>query len=206
MEDLYIPNCCIHNQLPALLKKHQGRMTMFYSQGDWGINKLWYSISHMVSSTRQTTDGQLEPTGGKIRMMLVVPSLDMNIMQTVAEYYNRGWFDTLTLISYSTTMQPDALMQYKQSIGNALHLIIGRKEAQRQSFWLRWDDITYNALLVAGPIYGRDTNNPFGQYTAAYHPQLDNNLFNEKGHDLVEMVTRPWNHIAKVAEMRKVKS
>ena len=203
MEDLYIPNCCIHNQLPALLKKHEGRMTMFYSQGDWGINKLWYSISHMVSNTRQTHDGGIKQTGGKIRMMLVVPSLDANIMQQVAEYYNRGWFDTLTLVCFSTTMQPDALMQYKQSIGNALRLIIGRKEAQRQSFWLRYDDQTYNALLVTGPIYGRDSNNPFGQYTAAYHKQLDYGGENPFGRDLVEMVVRPWEHIAKVSEMRR---
>lgn len=203
MEDLYIPNCCIAKQLPALLRQHEGRMAVFYSQGDWGITKLWSAVSHLVSNTVQTTEGTLKPTGGKIEVLLVVATLDDKISEIVTEYLRRGWYSHLMLVCYSTVLQPDTLQSYIEQWGGSVTLITGRREAQRQSLWLRYDDVTYSSLLITGPIYSKDQNNPFGQYTATFFDQPADGYFSEGGKQLVEMTTRAWLHISNFVRARR---
>lgn len=45
---MIIEPCCISNQLPALLQEKPD--VVFYSNGDWGIEKLMFSIDCMVDS------------------------------------------------------------------------------------------------------------------------------------------------------------
>lgn len=201
-KEIYIKTCCIQNHLPPLLRSHEGGTAVFYSQGDWGIQKLWDAVSHMVSNTAQD-DGRISTTGGKRRILLVVPTLERHLMDIIADYHRRGWFDHLMLVCYSTTMRPSALQQYIDAIGNSLRLIIGQRCAQRQSMWMRWDDATYNALAVFGPMHTRDNGNaPFAQYVATFHDRLPldkdgNQPVNERGRQMVSDVMQFWDYIDK---------
>lgn len=199
-EEIYIKPCCIQNQLPQLLRKRAGRLTCFYSQGDWGIQKLWDAVSHMVSNVAQD-EGRVTTTGGKRRILLVVPILDRHLLELVCDNHRRGWFDHLLLVCHTTVLRPDVLQRYMEELGDNARIIVGQRCAQRQSLWMRWDDATYNALAVFGPIFSHDSGNaPFAQYTAAFHDRLPkdkdgNQPVNEHGRVMVKDVMQFWNYI-----------
>lgn len=201
-QELYIKPCCIQNQLPALLRSHEGRTAVFYSQGDWGVQKLWDAVSHMVSNVAQT-DGKVSTTGGKRRVLLVVPVIERHLMQIIADYHRRGWFDHLMLVCHTTTMLPSALLQYIDAMGGQLRIIIGQRCAQHQSCWMRWDDATYNALYISGPMNTRDSGNPpFAAYTASFHDRLTlaadgTQPINPHGQQLVQDVMQFWTYLDK---------
>ena len=201
-QELYIKPCCIHNQLPPLLRAREGCTAAFYSQGDWGVQKLWDAVSHMVSNTVQD-GGEVKNTGGKIRMLLVVPTIERHLLEVIADYHRRGWFDHLMLVCHNTTMRPSQLVQYIDALDNSLRIIIGQRCAQHQSCWMRWDEATSNVLYIAGPMHTFPSGNaPFAAYTAAFHDRLPLTTdgiqpVNEKGSQLIADVMQFWNNLDK---------
>lgn len=151
-------------------------MVVFYSQGDWSIERLWNAISHMVSNVTQSSnpDQSVMHTGGAVRMLLVLPCLDRHVMETILHYKQHAWFDSLTVICHTSSLTIEQHKDYDKQLSSispevkvTIHL--GKKAAAQQSLWLRWDDKTMQTLLVTGPMFTTKIGNPtFATYTATF--------------------------------------
>jgi len=89
---MYIEPCCIHNQLPALLKEHP--LSFFQSSGDWDVAKLMTAVAYL-------TDGQ--------DLLLCIPEIDIDLCRTFETWFSRGWLHDLQLITQKN--QADLLKQ-----------------------------------------------------------------------------------------------
>lgn len=207
-KELYIPPCCIDKKLPKLLRDNMGHMVPFYSQGDWSVERLWDATSHMVSNVVQSSDPAhaIEHTGGKVRMLLILPCLDRHIMETILRYKQHHWFDRLTIICHTSSLTVAQHKDYECQLSSiapeslvSVHL--GKRAAAQQSMWLRWDDKTLQTLFVSGPMFTTKIGNPtFAAYTASFidasHKQDgDDSSSLTPRSTLVSMVTDVWRDI-----------
>ena len=202
-KELYIKQCCIDKKLPVLLRENVGRMVTFYSQGEWGIDRLWNAVSHMVSNTMQSNDPMhpIEHTGGKIHMLLILPTLDKHVFDTVLRYKQHGWFDKLTIICCSVRLTLKQYIDYDSSLNatnpNAIvNIFAGKSAANYQSLWLRWDDKTLQTLFVSGPMFTTKVGNPpFAPYTATYLDKVKESEGEAYNASLLSQITDVWRDI-----------
>lgn len=206
-KELYIPPCCIDKKLPKLLRDHQSQMVVFYSQGDWNVERLWNAVSHMVSNVTQSSnpDQAVTHTGGAVHMLLVLPCLDRHIMETILHYKQHAWFDRLTVICHTSSLNLDQHQDYAKQLSSispdvkvSIHL--GKKAASQQSLWLRWDDKTMQTLLVSGPMFTTKIGNPpFATYTATFldgqQAAADTTSLSPLPSSILTQVTDVWRDI-----------
>ena len=182
-KELYIKSCCIDKKLPKMLRENEGRLITFYSQGEWHVEKLWDAVSHMVSNVIQSTDPEVPVahTGGRIHMLLVLPTLDAHILETILRYRKRGWFSHLTVICHNTSLSFKQISSYQEALSDAsseatVNIVLGKRAAAQQNLWLRWDDKTLQTLFVSGPMFTTKYGNPpFATYTATFLDSVSSN-------------------------------
>lgn len=203
-KELYIKPCCIDKKLPNLLRDNEGSMITFYSQGEWGIDRLWDAVSHLVSNVVQSTNPEqsITHTGGKVHMLLVLPCIDRHVMETVLRYKQHGWFNKITVICHTSSLNMRQMAEYDNLLKTdfpegAVNIVIGKKAAAQQSLWLRWDDKTLQTLFVSGPMFTTKIGNPpFATYTATFLDSVsskENNSSLLTPHSsLISMITEVW--------------
>lgn len=206
-QELYIKQCCIDKKLPKMLRENEGRMITFYSQGEWHVGKLWDAVSHMVSNVIQSNDPEkpIVNTGGKVHMLLVLPTLDRPIMETILRYKKHLWFNKLTVVCHTSSLTMKQIVEYDQQLASitpeaAVTVVIGKRAAAQQSLWFRWDDKTKQSLLVSGPMFTTKVGNPpFATYTATFidgqKESADNSSLITPHSSLICMTTDIWRDI-----------
>lgn len=152
--ELYIPPCCIHKQLPGLIRQG-GAFSVFYSHGDWGLPKLTYAVESLVPSQGQS-----------VTTILVMPDATLATVRYIARELNMGWSCAIILV---TASDQTAFLRKNISPGHLPHLTYcpKRPAANSSNLWIRRSDESH--LLITGPIRPED-NNPAhaSQYTASY--------------------------------------
>ena len=136
MDELYIPPCCIDRKLPPIVRAG-GPCSFFYSQGDWGVAKLWGALASLVSGT-----------DGNTLCVLVIDDVDEFLLRIIANYMDRRWIRAMVLITSTdrTSMVKDGLSGCLDSIfycGN-------RDEAKHSNLWIRSNGKL--SLAVVGPL------------------------------------------------------
>ena len=198
-KELYMPPCCIKKKLPPLMREHEGSMVQFYSQGDWGIGRLWEAACHLVSCTEVTADKTVRHVDGKVRMLLVLPNIDYNVLNVVSEYRAKHWADYITVIAHTTTLHPEKFAEMTREIKEQVTFRFGLRAASLSPLWLRYEDQSYNALLVTGPMFPTDKLNPtFATYSATFFDRKKDGTPNEHGRQLVEMTTAVWEEMTRL--------
>lgn len=174
-------------------------MVQFYSQGDWGIGKLWAAVSSLVSNTTVDAENHIHHTEGLVRNLLIVPNLDYNVLNVANEYILKHWADHITVIAHTTTIQPDKFAELTHFVADRLTLRIGLRAASLSPLWLRYEDHSYNALLITGPMFPTDKLNPtFAAYSATFFDRKKDGTVNEPGRTLVEMTTAVWEEMTRL--------
>ena len=140
--ELYIPPCCIHKQLPDLIRQG-GAYSVFYSQGDWGLPKLTYAVESMVSSQGQS-----------VTTILVIPDATLTTARYIEKELNMGWSRAIILV---TATDQTELLRQNISAEHLPHLTYcpGRKEAETSNLWIRHTATSH--LLITGSIHPEDT-------------------------------------------------
>ena len=152
--ELYIPPCCIHKQLPDLIRQG-GAFSVFYSQGDWGLPKLTYAVESMVPSQWQS-----------VTTILVMPDATLTTARYIERELNMGWSRAIILV---TATDQTELLRQNISAEHLPHLTYcpGRKEAETCNLWLRHTPTAH--LLITGPITPEDSGpRHVCAYTAHY--------------------------------------
>lgn len=140
--ELYIPPCCIHKQLPDLIRQG-GAYSVFYSQGDWGLPKLTYAVESMVSSQ-----------GTSVTTILVMPDATLTTARYIEKELNMGWSSAIILV---TATDQTEFLQKNVSADLLPHLVYcpKRKEAESSNLWIRRSDESH--LMITGPIMPEDS-------------------------------------------------
>lgn len=79
---MYIEPCCIDRQLPELLRSG---VPFFQTSGDVTFDKFLSSVSSLA--------------GSEFSLILIVPEVDVKILQILNHYFNRGWLSSLLLLT-----------------------------------------------------------------------------------------------------------
>lgn len=148
-DELYMPPCCIDLKLPPLIKSG-GDCTFFYSQGDWGLQKLWTAASLLV--------------GGAAFTFLAVETLDVYAVRFIRTYLERGWIRAIAIV---TADQCHDIV--KAELGMYLDRVwyCGKQPMSAYSnLWIRASDT--ESLVISGPIsHSEGVGHPCA-YTASY--------------------------------------
>lgn len=165
--ELYIPPCCIHKQLPDLIRQG-GAYSVFYSQGDWGLPKLTYAVESMVSSQGQS-----------VTTILVMPDATLTTARYIEKELNMGWSSAIILV---TATDQTELLRKNISAEHLPHITYcpGRKEAESNNLWIRMSDESH--LMIIGPIQPEDSGprrvcTYTSNYAQSYSPAKANAAF-----------------------------
>ena len=172
MDELYIPPCCIDRKLPPIVRAG-GPCSFFYSQGDWGVAKLWGALASLVSGT-----------DGNTLCVLVIDDVDEFLLRLIAKYIDRQWLRALILITST-----DRLQMVKDGLQGRIDNICycgNRTEAKHSNLWIRTDGKL--SLAVVGPLDKGNGNNHFCSYTASLSQNFDRMV----------ALFRPWRSIVRL--------
>lgn len=155
--DLYIPPCCIHKQLPALIRQG-GAFSVFYSQGDWGLPKLNFAVENMVSSC-----------GVHVSTILVMPDATLETARFIEQDLRMRWSEVIILVTASDqtellrkNISPEYLTRFTYCPS--------RPAAETSNLWIRRSDESH--LMIIGPIFPTDGGHTrVCSYTANYSEQ-----------------------------------
>lgn len=172
MDELYIPPCCIDRKLPPVVRAG-GPCSFFYSQGDWGVAKLWGALASLVSGAE-----------GNALCVLVIDDVDEFLLRIMANYMDRRWIRALILVTSTDRLQMvrDVLPGYLDSIcycGN-------RTEAMHSNLWIRTNGKL--SLAVVGPLDKGGGSKHFCSYTASLSPNFDRMV----------ALFRPWRSMVRL--------
>ena len=159
MTELYIPPCCISIHLPPLIRDG-GLHATFYSQGDWGLQKLWDSVSMLVDGGRDT-----------IFNALIVDDVDVFTLRYIRTYFERGWMTAMLLIT--STDRTDIVRTELSDYLDQVQYVPSRTEALHGNLWVRSNG--RHTLTILGPIPTSDEGNGhFCAYSSCYEfPSVD---------------------------------
>lgn len=149
--ELYIPPCCIDKKLPPLIK-NGGSCTFFYSQGDWGLAKLWNAVSCLVESSQFT--------------FLSVEMLDVEILRFIRNYLDKGWIRGIAIVTSKdcTDIVKDELSGLLDRVWYAPNV----SAATHSNVWIRTSGT--RSLVVSGPLSIKELGSGhFSAYSAHYH-------------------------------------
>ena len=76
-----IEPCCIQSQLPRLME--EAKQGVFFSNGDWGVEKLMSAVSYLVDECAT--------------VVLLMPSVDVFFCRTLVKWLSRNWMDCVIL-------------------------------------------------------------------------------------------------------------
>ena len=132
-DELYMPPCCIDRKLPPLIKSG-GACSFFYSQGDWGLQKLWNAASSLVPNTSFS--------------FLAVETLDVYALRFIRTYFERGWIRAIAIV---TADQCHDIIKTELSKYLDRVWYCGRqKMAAYSNLWIRTSHT--EALVISGPL------------------------------------------------------
>lgn len=171
MEELYIPPCCIDRKLPPVIQS--GACAYFYSMGDWGLQKLWNAVSHLVP--------------GQPFTLLAIPALDVYTLRFIKEYFDHGWLGGIALITASdnTDIVKGELSHYIDKVWYAPSL----ESAQEAQLWIRSSNLT--TMVVSGPITHHDKHEG-GHKFCSYTSSLTNNT------NIAQRAFQPWRSMLRL--------
>lgn len=159
---LYIEPCCIQNQLPAILRE-SGSYGMFYSQGDWGVPKLWNAVSSLVSS--QDAD---------VVTVIVMPDINLNFVRIIEREFRMGWSKAVMLVTASdctSLLEANLSPEHLDCITYAPR----QYAANKCNLWIRWSQRA--ALTICGPLTHTDDGPKcYCQYTSHYEDPANDEL------------------------------
>lgn len=151
---LYIEPCCIQNQLPSLIRA-AGSYGMFYSQGDWGVPKLWNAVESLVPS--QEAD---------VVTVLVLPDINLPLVRLIERELRMGWSKAFMLVTASDCT---ALLEANLSPEHLDSITYAPRQyaANKCNLWIRWS--SWATLMVSGPLTPSDDGPKcYCQYTSHY--------------------------------------
>ena len=151
---LYIEPCCIQNQLPGVIRE-SGSFGMFYSQGDWGVPKLWNAVESLVPS--QEAD---------VVTVLVLPDLNLPFVRLIERELRMGWSKAFMLV---TATDCTALLEANLSAEYLNRITYAPRQyaANKCNLWIRWSNRA--ALMVSGPLTADDAGPKcYCQYTSHF--------------------------------------
>lgn len=172
MDELYIPPCCIDRKLPPIVRAG-GPCSFFYSQGDWGVAKLWGALASLVSGT-----------DGNTLCVLVIDDVDEFLLRIIANYMDRRWIRAMVLITST-----DRTSMVKAGLSGCLDSICycgNRDEAKHSNLWIRSNGKL--SLAVVGPLDKGSGNKHFCSYTASLSQNFDRMV----------ALFRPWRSIVRL--------
>jgi len=145
---MIIEPCCISNQLPALLKESPD--TIFYSNGDWGVEKLMYSVDCMVDSPSVE--------------ILLCPSIDVSLCRYLRKSLQKKWIKGIFVC---TTEDCTELFSGELGKYNDKALYIHRSNLEAQLY------VRYNAdqmIAISGPmlLHGTAEHGKFCMYHGVF--------------------------------------
>lgn len=80
----YIEPCCANRQLPKLLREHENKILTFQTSGDVTVMKLMDAIGYMAGDTHE--------------MILMMPTVDVQVLRHLRWFVSRGWTTKATLL------------------------------------------------------------------------------------------------------------
>ena len=83
---MWVQPCCIHNELPKLLREAKGGFCFFQTNGDCTLSKVLNAVSSMVGN-----DGHV--------MVLTVSEVDVMMLRTLEQYLRREWSKAVLLLT-----------------------------------------------------------------------------------------------------------
>lgn len=83
---MWVQPCCIHNELPKLLREAKGGFCFFQTNGDCTLSKVLNAVSSMVGN-----DGHV--------MVLTVGEVDVMMLRTLEQYLRREWSKAVLLLT-----------------------------------------------------------------------------------------------------------
>lgn len=136
---MMIEPCCIQNQLPALMRgQAQG---CFYSNGDWGAQKLMWATAWLVEGTATT--------------ILLMPAVDVFFCRYLRQCLQRDWTKAIVLCTKEdcTELVVNELANYQSRV-----FYTHRKNLCVQGYY-RYS--SYGRMAICGPL---DEPRQFCQY------------------------------------------
>ena len=79
---MYIQPCCIHRELPMLMRGQH--YSYFQSNGDWTLQDLMKAISCLVP---------------ECEAVICMPTVDVYLLRQLRTYLAKGWYTHLTLLT-----------------------------------------------------------------------------------------------------------
>ncbi|MBR1377969.1 MAG: hypothetical protein IJ557_02440 [Bacteroidaceae bacterium] len=137
-----IEPCCIQNQLPRLLN-HYGS-GYFYSNGDWGTQKLLFSVSMLIPDPAVT--------------VLLMPSVDVGFCRYLLQCLQRHWMQALCLCTADDCTD----MVNTELAGYADKVLYAVRPNLRVGLYVRYNH--FDVLAISGPM-GVDNEHLFCQYS-----------------------------------------
>ena len=185
--ELYIPPCCIHRQLPDLIRQG-GAFSVFYSQGDWGLPKLTFAVERLVSSQDE-----------QVVTILVLPDVTLDTVRYLERELRMHWSSAIILITATdqtelirSNLQPDHLSH--------LTYCPGRPEAEHSNLWLRQSSRQH--MLILGPLTPDDAGpRRVSAYTASYgdsEPGATSNSSLLIPHSSLKSAFLPWRSMVRL--------
>lgn len=170
-EELYIPPCCIDRKLPPLLKSG-GPCSVFYSQGDWGLHKLWHAASSLVNGIALT--------------VLVVNTLDVYTLRSIEHHLRMEWSGGFILITKEdcTELVKSELNKYLNQIWYCPKV----EAAAENNLWIRSTPLM--SLYVSGPMAISDATLP--KRVCTYNASFD------RTDVIAKQAFRPWRSMARL--------
>lgn len=160
-DEFGIQPCCIDKKLPQLIKK--GALgSFFFSQGDWGLSKLWNAVSLLVPSEYQF-DSDNHIVGSKVFSLLVMKSIDEYALRLIRKYLERYWIEAIAIIVNDIDKE-DMVRVELHGLLDRVCFIGGRREALTAGIWIRATEA--KSLVICGPIGIGNGNNQFCQYSS----------------------------------------
>lgn len=164
---LFIPPCCVDNQLPKAVNQAPHRQLTFYTHGDVTVEKFYKAVSHLV------IDSHI--------MVLTMPSPKQETFMFLEQCFERGWITHLIL---STLYSCDSLLH--KHLGEYADRII-YAQSDNVSFYSS-HMVLYNqdrALTLNGPMFDRpQTDAALVSYTLVFHPSHLLNSTSDWGNSL----------------------
>lgn len=163
MENMIEP-CCIQEQLPKLMKvQKQG---VFYSNGDWGVQKLMFSVSWLVARPAVN--------------VLLLPTLDVFFCRYLADWLRKGWVTCMMI----ATQEDCSDMVASEFAGMEGMVGYVHRENLDVFGYMRYNN--ENRLVVSGPL-SLTGNGSFSQFNYRL------NCTAEEFGEVVDPLVGMWN-------------
>lgn len=140
-----IEPCCMHDQLPKLMQG--AKSGVFYSNGDWGIQKLMFSVGWLVAHPAVT--------------VLLLPSVDVFFCRYLLEWLRKDWSTCIILATKEdcTELVANELRGMEERVA-----YVCRKNLEAFSY-IRYND--KERFVISGPLAVAG-NGAFSQFNYQY--------------------------------------